>query len=144
MRLLVACLVIASLVITGCSSLVPDAGGLPVDPDIASSRVTGGACTHELLSDPLNGTIRIDMAANEPVSFTLEGGEPFSIRWPSGFRLVAEPEPQIIDEVGGLSFADGSQVEFASIARTVALASPARPFTVWGWIGDECYTRYPQ
>ena len=102
--------------------------------------VTGKACTQELLTDPLRGTLRFDLDSPERVWLVEANGLPKHLLWPLGFRLVSEPVPLVVAP-GGASWRDGSPIEFPSVNRQTAIGTPEKPLTVFGWIGgDFCYT----
>ncbi len=118
----------------------PESGWLPVDPEDAHSGATGAACTHIGIADPFTGTIQIDMGSAHRVLLIQPGSRPTLIRWPTGFRLAADPVPRVIAPVGAGSWRNGASIKFESISRASAVGTPEKPFTVYGWIADECYT----
>ena len=120
-----------------------DSGGLPIDPAFGGETPPGvtAGCATVLIRDPLRGRIAIDLSSADRVALVLPDGSLMRLRWPVGFRLVANPFPRVVAPEGDASWGDGDQIEFPSIARGPAVAAAAEgSVTVRGWIGGRyCY-----
>jgi hypothetical protein len=93
-----------------------------------------------LVTRPLSGELRIDLDEAFPVWLVRPDGTALPILWPKGFGLMHTPVPRVVDEFGSISLSDGSPIEFRSIPDGTATGTPDAPFSVYGDIGNECYT----
>ena len=87
----------------------------------------------------LEGDVRIDLGQAQPVTLHVAPDDDVMIRWPSGFRLIIEPTPQVVDTLGRPIATDGTHMSFPPVGVESAAGTSADPYILLGRIGGTCY-----
>ena len=98
-------------------------------------------CTLLLLLDPVKGTLRGDVLAQEPVWLEAADGRHLSVVWPDGFSVRFEPEATLYDEKKQKVASAGEPIEITQVASESAAGTFEDPYYAEGLLFTGCYRR---
>jgi hypothetical protein len=145
-RRLVFPLVLAALV-TGCgafrSTITTGPDGLRTftsQTEVNGQRIL---CNASAAIEPVVGTLRGRVGAQEPVWLVTADDETLSVVWPAGFLVKFEPAAALYNDRGERISVDGDEVALRQVSRTSHAGSYADPFIASGIIYNGCYHFVP-
>jgi hypothetical protein len=132
-----------AVLLSGCSSAAPLPSGaiaVPTDENLVSSAESAQSgtrilCTLSAAIPPVVGVLagnRSDPAW--PVWLQAADGHPMYIRWPRGFSVRFNPEPNLLDENGAVFLMAGSPITLAQVAADPAGGTKDHPYVAGGLV----------
>ncbi len=109
------------------------------------TEVNGGPilCNASAAIDPVIGTLRGRVGAQEPVWIVTDDDHTLSIVWPAGFLAKFEPAAVLYNDRGERIAVEGDEVIFGQVSRASHAGSYVDPFIASGIVYNGCYPFAP-
>jgi hypothetical protein len=140
-------LLVLAAVATGCSpfrsAITTGPDGLRTFTPLAEVNGQRILCNASAAIDPVVGTLRGGVGAQEPAWLLTQDGTKLSIVWPAGFLVKFEPAAALYNDRGERVAVDGDEVALRQVSRTSRVGSYADPFIASGLVYNGCYNFVP-